>query len=128
MEQVTNGPLMQYTMAAKAIIYNADRLRALIKLIMSKPGAITAVHTVMQSIQLKKPIPPELAPMLSVNIYIMLADAAYQVTGVKPDPAIMQGVIKDLISSVKSPAKPTSPQIKSAPPAQGGLIANAMGA
>ena len=124
----TQDILNRFTMAAKAVIYNPDRAKGLLKLIETKPGAITAVHTIIQAISIKKPVPPEIAAMLSVNIYMMLGALAQDATGIEADPATMQGVMKQLVQEAKQQPQPTSPQIKSAPPAQGGLIANAMGA
>lgn len=121
--------LMKFTMAAKVIIYNPERAKQLITLIATQPGAITAVHTVMQAIGTKQQVPPDIAPMLGVNIYMMLVAMAQEVTGQKPDPKIMQGVMKSLVQSLNKPSDPkASPPIQSNPPAQGGLIANAMGA
>ncbi len=123
--------LMSYTLAAKAIIYDAKRMESLLPMIETRNGAIQAVQSVMAVIDMKKPIPPSVAPFLGVNIYVLMVQMAQDITGRKADKAIMQKVIFDILGNVlKSHGKPAkqpmaqpTPQPPAAQPApQPGLI------
>lgn len=118
--------LMKYTMAAKAILANVDRLESLVNMLGTKPGAITAVHTVIEAIKQSTQIPPDVLPTLSINIYVMLVDAARTISGEKPDPEIMRKVIAELVPAVTKAAQQPQQPPQQAP--QGGLIAAAQGA
>ncbi len=123
--------LMSYTLAAKAIIYDAKRMESFLPMIETRNGAIQAVQSVMAVIDMKKPIPPSVAPFLGVNIYVLMVQMAQDITGRKADKAIMQKVIFDILGNVlKSHGKPAkqpmaqpTPQPPAAQPApQPGLI------
>lgn len=123
--------LMSYTLAAKAIIYDAKRMESFLPMIETRNGAIQAVQSVMAAIDMKKPIPPSVAPFLGVNIYVLMVQMAQDITGRKADKAIMQKVIFDILGNVlKSHGKPAkqpmaqpTPQPPAAQPApQPGLI------
>ena len=128
--------LMSYTLAAKAIIYDAKRMESFLPMIETRNGAIQAVQSVMAVIDMKKPIPPSVAPFLGVNIYVLMVQMAQDITGRKADKAIMQKVIFDILGNVlKSHGKPTKqpaapmaqPEAQPQPPAaqpapQPGLI------
>ena len=123
--------LMSYTLAAKAIIYDAKRMESFLPMIENSNGAIQAVQSVMAVIDMKKPIPPSVAPFLGVNIYVLMVQMAQDITGRKADKAIMQKVIFDILGNVlKSHGKPAkqpmaqpTPQPPAAQPApQPGLI------
>ena len=130
--------LTKFTAAAKAIIYNADRFRQLLKLMDTKGGAIQAVKSVMGGIEQKQPIPPDLSIFLAVNIYMLMVDMAQEATGMKADKTIVQGVVAALMQSTldaqgsaqaPGPAAPTPPAQPPGPPAAqpaapaGGMIA-----
>ena len=66
----------------------------------SKAGALQAVHAVMSIIEKNRPIPPNMAPLLGVNIYMLMVDVAQQVTQHQPDPAIIQEVIGQIVSTI----------------------------
>lgn len=123
--------LAQFTVAAKAIIFNAERFKPLLKLMDTKTGAIQAVKAVMGGIEQKKPIPPNIAMLLAINVYVLLVDMAQDATGMKADKGIVQGVISALMKSTldtkaskprppqqAAPQQPPAPQ----PPAPAGLI------
>ncbi len=116
----TKDRLTRFTLVAKAIIYDAGRMRQFLKMMGSKDGAITAVKSVMGAIENKRPIPAELAPLLGVNVYMLLVDVAQQITGHKPDPAIIRDVIWQIVQGIQ-PATPEQTQ-------RPGLIQQPMGA
>lgn len=129
--------LMRYTLVAKQIIYDKPRMEGFLKMLGTKDGAITAVQTVMGVIENQKPIPAEVAPLLGVNIYMLLVDAAQAITGRSPNPDILKEVIFKIMKSVKptaqetpgaqpSPQPPGQPAMQ--PPAQPGLINQPAGA
>ena len=64
--------LSRYTMAAKKIIYDAGRMEQFMQMLGSKAGALQAVHAVMSIIEKNRPIPPNMAPLLGVNIYMLM--------------------------------------------------------
>lgn len=86
--------LMRFTMAAKAIIYNPDRALSLVKMMATKQGTLTAVHTVMAGIDKQKPITPDLAPMLAVIIMMLLVDVAKQALKTQPSQQVLDATIK----------------------------------
>ena len=111
--------LSQFTVAAKAIIFNAERFKPLLKLMDTKTGAIQAVKSVMGGIEQKKPIPSNVAMLLAVNIYVLLVDMAQDATGMKADKKIVQGVIAALMKSTldMKPVKSKQPPANTAQPA-----------
>lgn len=76
--------LFKFITAVKTVIYNADRASSLIGLMANVNGAVTAVNTVLSVIDKKKPIPPEIRPMLAVSTLMLLVDLAQEATGKKP--------------------------------------------
>jgi hypothetical protein len=116
--------LTVFTMLAKKIIFDADRMKVFLKMLGSKEGALQAVHTVLAVIQQKKPIPPAIEPLLGVNTYMVMVDFAQKITGHKADPAIMADVIKTIITDVhKSSNIPVGAPVQSQPmQPQRGLI------
>ena len=92
--------LTRYTMVAKKIIYDAERMKQFMQMLGSKAGALQAVHAVMSIIEKNRPIPPNMAPLLGVNIYMLMVDVAQQATQHQPDPAIIQEVIGQIVSTI----------------------------
>lgn len=108
--------LAQFTTAAKAIIFNAERFKPMLKLMDTKSGAIQAVQAVMSGIEQKKPIPPDIAMLLAINIYVLLVDMAQDATGMKADKGIVQGVIAALMkTTLDSHGKARPQQARPAP-------------
>lgn len=91
--------LVQYTTIAKAIIFNAERMKKFLTMLDTKQGAITAVKTVMGAIEQKKPIPKDITMLLAINIYILMVDMAQDATDMKADKNIVQGVITAIMKS-----------------------------
>ena len=111
--------LMSFTLAAKAVVYDAKRMESFLPMIETRNGAIQAVQSVMAAIDMKKPIPPSVAPFLGVNIYVLMVQMAQDITGRKADKAIMQKVIFDILGNVlKSHGKPKQPSQPAQPAAQ----------
>lgn len=92
-----NQDLMKLLIAVKAVIYNADRAQHLIPMLDSIPGTKQAVGLVLQAISSKAKIPPEIMPILKAQIFLLLVDVARQVTGDKPDRALMKQTIQELV-------------------------------
>jgi hypothetical protein len=115
--------LAQFTVAAKSIIFNAERFKPLLELMDTKTGAIQAVHSVMGGIEQKKPIPQNIAMLLAINIYVLLVDMAQDATDMKADKGIVQGVIAELMKSTLQShgktkrAKPQQPALQPQAPA-----------
>lgn len=108
MEPKDQDQLMKFTLAAKKVIYDADRMRGFLQMLGTQPGALQAVHSVISIIEKFKPIPPNIAPLLGVNIYMIMVDVAQTVTKHKADPEILKAVIQSILSSTKQ--QPKTPQ------------------
>lgn len=124
--------LLEFTVLAKAVIYNKDRMAQLIEMMETPEGAVQAVHAVVAAIEQRKRVPANVAPLLGMNVYLLMVDSAAQITGEQPDPEIVQSVVMTLLQEfagthAERPAGPA--EEASAPPAgpAGGLIGAAMG-
>lgn len=134
MDPQRKGALMQYTTAAKSIIFDANRMREFLPMMDTKSGAIQAVQTVVSVIEQKKPVPPDIAPLLGVNIYMLMVDMAREITGMEPDPGIVKGVVGEILATMAQshgqPGQqpPGSPEQMAQPaqPQGGGIIQKAM--
>ena len=93
--------LSQFTTAAKGIIYNPARMQEFLPMLDTKNGAIQAVQTIMSVIEQKKPIPPDVAPLLGVNTYMLLVDMAQEIVGEAPDPEVVKGVIGEILATLQ---------------------------
>jgi hypothetical protein len=126
MQPQTKDQISKYTLIAKKIIYDANRMKSFLKMMDSQEGALQAVQTVMGAIEKHKPIPPQVYPYLGVNVYMLMVDIAQEVTGNKPDPAIIQQVIGNILKfaqQASKPAQPAQPQPAPAPAAPQGMLA-----
>lgn len=125
MDDTRKQTLLSFTAAAKAVLYNAQRMEGLLPMLDSPESAQQAVQTVMGAIEQKKLIPPDMAPLLAMNVYLLLVDMAQRVTGEKPDPNIVKAVIGQLMggtaSAYRKPAQPAQP-----PQAPQGVVQKAM--
>ena len=118
--------LPKFTLLAKDVIYDAERMRKFLQMMSTPDGAIIAVRTVMGAIEQAKPIPPEIAKSLAVNVYLLLVDMAQEVTDKEASPEIMKSVIGKLLQGVAQshsgqPQQPAQPQQQPS-----GLIQGAM--
>lgn len=111
--------LLRYTLAAKKLIYTPQATTALVEMMSSRDGAIKAVATVLQGIQMHIPIPPALKPLLSGMVYMLLVDIAQQVTGGKANPQAVKDTINALLGQVNSAAQQEMARGKQQPAAQG---------
>lgn len=102
--------LSKYTTLAKKIIYNPERMKAFLKMLGSKEGAVTAVQTVLSAIDKLKPVPPQILPMLAVNSYMIMVDVAQEGTGQQADPGIMEEVVGMLLETAKGMSAQEQPQ------------------
>jgi hypothetical protein len=93
--------LTKFSMVAKKIIYDPERMKQFMQMLGSTQGALAAVQTVMAVIEKQRPIPPEIAPYLGVNIYMIMVDVAQEVTQHKPSPEIIKGVIETIMKTVQ---------------------------
>lgn len=94
------GALIKFTNAAEAIIYNPDRLDQLLPMLDDAEGAIQAVKTIIGVIEQKKPVPPQIAPLLAVNVYLLLVDMAKETSGETPNPQVIKDVTVKLLSQM----------------------------
>ena len=118
MDPQKKSALMQFTVAIKTIIYDAGRLKQILPMLDTKGGAINAVQSLIAVIEKKKPVPPDVAPLLAVNTYMLLVDMAREITGQEPDPGIVKGVTNELLATMqRSHAQP--PAQPQQPPPQG---------
>lgn len=115
--------LSQYVMAAKAVIYETNRARGLLEMLDTPEGAIQAVQTVVGAIDQKKPVPPDVAPLLGVSVYMLLVDLAHNVTGEQPDANIVKSVIGQLMATMAGAYRGKGAQRQ---PAQAGAQPGAM--
>lgn len=105
-----NEDLPKLIMLAKAAIYDHERAKTFIKMIETRTGAINAVGSVIAALEQKIKIDPAVMPNLAINIYLLMVDVAMNVTGQKPDKAIMRKTIDELMSHVGAGNKPAGPQ------------------
>lgn len=101
MDPQKKSALTMFTTAAKVIVYDAKRMEQFLPLMETKDGAIKAVQAVISVIETKRPIPPDVVPLLSVNVYMLLVDMAREITGMEPDPAVVKGVIGQLLATMQ---------------------------
>ena len=93
--------LAKFIVAVKAFVYNKERADALLDMIETQDGAVQAVNTVLMAIEKKVQIPPEIRPLVAANTYLIIVDVAMQVTGDKPDKAVMKQTMAAIVSGAK---------------------------
>lgn len=101
--------LASFTTAAKAVIYDTKRMQGLLPMMDTPEGAIQAVQTIVGAIEQKKPVPPDIAPFLGVNVYMLMVDMAHKVTGENPDPNIVKAVIGKIIGAMSQSYRKSTP-------------------
>ena len=133
MQQQNKDILSKLTTIAKIIIFDAKRMGQFLKMMDTKSGAVAAVSAVTGAIEQKKNIPAEVAPLLAVNIYMLMVDMAQDVTKRKANQGSMMAVIGMLLKGAgysqgqqqqqppQQPQQQQPPQQQPMPP-QGGLI------
>ena len=112
--------LVPFILAAKAVIYDAKRAAPLLAMLATKSGAVNAAHAVVAAIGQKKPVPPQIAPLLGVSVLMLLLDVMKQVTGQSPPKEMMAEVIKMLLAEMQQPDAQQQPAQPAPQPA--GLI------
>jgi hypothetical protein len=115
--------LTKFTLVAKKIIYDPQRMKMLLQMMGSKLGALHAVHAIIAIIEKNKPIPPAIIQQLGVNAYLIMVDVAQSVTGHKADPKIVHEVMAAIHQTTDQAPQPVQPQQI---PAQG-IIGSRMG-
>lgn len=129
MEPQNKHALASFIMAAKAVIYDANRMRGLLPMMDTPEGAIQAVQTIMGAIEQRRPVPPAVAPLLGMSVYLLMVDMAHNVTGEQPDPGIVKSVIGKIMGTMaksyrgqRQQASRTAPSgNRIAPPGKQGL-------
>lgn len=94
--------LAKLTVVAKKIVYNPDRMKQFMQMMGTPDGAITAVQSVISVIEQKTDIPPNILPLLGINIYMVMVDVAQAATKLQPDAGIMKAVIAKILQQVPS--------------------------
>ena len=119
MDAQDKSQLTTFTQMAQKIIYDTERMRKFMQMLGSKDGALVAVQTVIGVIDKARPIPPQLAPLLGMNIYMIMVAMAQDITGKKADSKIMREVVNSILTTtVKShQAKPPVQPVPQAPQA-----------
>ena len=92
--------LSKYSALAKSVIYDEDRMRKFMGMLGTPDGAVVAVRTVMGAIEQARPVPPEIAKNLAVNVYLLLVDMAQEITGKEASPNVMKAVIQQILAGV----------------------------
>lgn len=92
--------LTKFTTLAKTVVYNEDRMRKFMTMLGTPDGAVIAVQTVLGAIEQAKPVPPEIAKSLGVNVYLLLVDMAQEITDKKASPDIMKKVIGMILDGI----------------------------
>ena len=110
-----SSQLSAYTLLAKKIIFDTQRMEKFMSMLGTKEGALVAVQTVIAAIDKIKPIPAQLAPLLGVSVYLLMVDLAQDVTGAKADAKIMRDVVNAILAATVK-AHAGQPQV--ATPAQ----------
>ena len=100
MDPQRKGALAQYLNAAKAVIFDANRMRQFLPMMDTKAGAIQAVQAVIAVIEQKKPVPADIAPLLGAATYMIMVAMAKDVTGMQPDPEIVKGVVGEILATM----------------------------
>ncbi len=116
MEKQKMGLLMKFTTAAKAVIFDADRMRELLPMMDSKAGALQAVQAVVGAIEQKKPIPPDIKPLLGANAYMLMVDLARDITGAQPDPEIIKDVVGQILITMSQGGQPQGQMVAQGQP------------
>jgi hypothetical protein len=98
----TKSELSKFTTAAKLVIFNPERMRQFLPMLESTDGAIQAVQTIIGAIEQKKQVPPDVAPLLGVNVYLLLVDMAKEITGQAPDPQVVKDVVVQILEQMSS--------------------------
>lgn len=94
--------LAKLTIVAKKIIYNPERMKQFMQMMGTPDGAITAVQSVISVIDQKTDIPPQILPLLGINVYMVMVDVAQAATKLQPDAGIMKAVISKILQQVPS--------------------------
>jgi len=94
--------LAKLTIVAKKIIYNPERMKQFMQMMGTPDGAITAVQSVISVIDQKTDIPPNILPLLGINVYMVMVDVAQAATKLQPDAGIMKAVISKILQQVPS--------------------------
>lgn len=136
----SKGVLDKFTLVAKKIIYNPARMEQFMQMLGTPEGAITAVQSVISVMEKKMPVPPDVLPLLAVNIYLAMVDIAQESSktkdapeGIKADPGVMKKVISAILSKMNDSMQSGQPtqgaQPEQMPPEQPqGIVAGQMGA
>lgn len=112
LSEADHSVLTGYTRVAQKIIYNAERMKVFLKMMKTPQGAVQAVETVLGAIDQRKPVPPQIAPLLGVNCYMIMLDVLQSATKAQMDPNMVQQVIAMILKDTQRNA--AAP--KSAPP------------
>ena len=97
--------LIKLTTAAKAVIYEPDRMREFVRLLGTKEGALMAVRTVLSAIETRIPVEPAVKPLLGVNVYMLLVDVAQEAMQLEPSPEIIKEVVDMLLRDLSADAQ-----------------------
>ena len=92
--------LQKFLTVAKGIVYDKKRADIYLPLLETQAGAVGVVANVMAAIEQRVEIPPQIAPILATNIYLLMVDVAMQSSGEQPDKEVMKQTLAAIISTV----------------------------
>lgn len=92
--------LQKFLTVAKGIVYDKKRADIYLPLLETQAGAVGVVANVMAAIEQRVEIPPQIAPILATNIYLLMVDVAMQASGEQPDKEVMKQTLAAIISTV----------------------------
>lgn len=129
MDEQKETRLGVFTLLARPIVENAKRMETFLPMMDSPEGVIQAVQSVIGAIenQKKRRVPPDVAPLLAVNVYLLMVDMAHKATDEEPDEKIVKSVIVQLLATFRKDYSAQQPKATpAAPAAPQGIIQKAM--
>ena len=116
--------LTKFTLLAKKIIYDPARAKSLAKIMDADGGITQATLTVLGAVETVKPVPPNLRPMLAVNILIIILDMAEEVMKVEIPQEALMGEINKVLQAAQEGNQPAQQPTQQQPTQPAGLIAS----
>jgi hypothetical protein len=92
--------LQKFLTVAKAIVYDKKRADVYLPLLETQAGSVSVVANIIAAIEQRVEIPPQIKPILAMNIYLLMVDVAMQSSGEQPDKEIMKQTLSAIMSTV----------------------------
>jgi hypothetical protein len=101
--------LQKYTPMVKEIVDDADQIDLLLPLLGTIDGVLLAVNDLTEKLDLVRPVPRNILPLLGINICFLLMEMSRVQTNKIPEPAFLRAVIKRIVNA-NTPATSDSSQ------------------